>query len=41
MLYFTIKDEWTPLHVAVQKGHQSVVEYLIKYEADVNALDKV
>ena len=32
---------WTPLHLAVQNGHISVVEILIRLKADINAVDKV
>ena len=32
---------WTPLHLAVQNYHISVIEMLIKSGVDVNAMDKV
>jgi len=28
---------YTPLHVAAQNGHLSVVEYLVNQKADINA----
>ena len=31
------EDDWTLLHYAAQKGHLSVVEYLVKQKADINA----
>ena len=31
------KDNWTPLHYAADKGHLSVVEYLVNQKADINA----
>ena len=31
----------TPLHIASQNGHNSIVESLIKCGADVNAVTKV
>ena len=31
----------TPLHLASNYGHSSIVESLIKYGAKVNAVDKV
>jgi len=34
------KDGSTPLHCAVWKGHQPVVEQLLKSGADVNALNE-
>ena len=36
-----IKGQWTPLHIASQDGHNSVVETLMKYGADVNAVEEV
>uniref|UniRef100_A0A670HQD3 Poly [ADP-ribose] polymerase n=1 Tax=Podarcis muralis TaxID=64176 RepID=A0A670HQD3_PODMU len=35
------KDFLTPLHVAAEKGHNDVVEVVIKHEAKVNALDNL
>jgi len=29
--------QWSPLHWSAQNGHLSVVEYLIKNGADINA----
>jgi len=29
--------DWTPLHYAAQKGHLSVVEYLVNQKVDINA----
>ena len=29
----------TPLHFAAEKGHLSVVEYLVNQKADINAKD--
>ena len=34
---FLIQDHLTPLHYAVCKGHDSVVEYLVSSGADINA----
>jgi len=31
--------QWSPLHYSAQNGHLSVVEYLIKNGADINAKD--
>jgi len=28
---------YTPLHLAAENGHLSVVEYLVNHEADINA----
>jgi len=36
-----IKDGQTPLHLAVKGGHKYVVEVLLDWGADVNAVDKV
>jgi len=30
----------TPLHIAAQRGHLSVVEYLVNHKADINAKNK-
>jgi len=30
----------TPLHLAAQKGHLSIVEYLVNQKADINAKDE-
>ncbi|XP_063817725.1 poly [ADP-ribose] polymerase tankyrase-2 isoform X1 [Pseudophryne corroboree] len=35
------KDFLTPLHIASGKGHNDVVEVLVKHEAKVNALDNL
>ncbi|KAJ3757205.1 ankyrin repeat-containing domain protein [Lentinula raphanica] len=34
------RDVGTPLHVAAYMGHRDVVELLLKYDADINALSK-
>jgi len=31
--------QWSPLHCSARYGHLSVVEYLIKNGADINAKD--
>ena len=36
-----ISNNRTPLHVASQEGHRSIVEYLITSNADINAVDNV
>ena len=36
MLSFLIFDR-TPLHIAAENGHLSVVEYLVNQKADINA----
>ena len=41
MFCIIIKNQWTPLHIASQDGHNSVVETLMKYGADVNAVEEV
>ena len=41
LLLLTLQNKWTPLHLAVQNGHISVVEILIRLKADVNAVEKV
>jgi len=33
------KDNRTPLHYAAEKGHLSVVEYLVNQKADLNDKD--
>jgi len=33
--------QWSPLHYSARYGHLSVVEYLIKNGADINAKDNV
>ncbi|XP_008113525.1 poly [ADP-ribose] polymerase tankyrase-2 isoform X2 [Anolis carolinensis] len=35
------KDFLTPLHVASEKGHNDVIEVVVKHEAKVNALDNL
>jgi len=37
--YINAKEEsrWTPLHYAAEKGHLSVVDYLLNQKADINA----
>lgn len=35
------KIDRTPLHLAVDKGHQEIVELLLKEKCDVNAKDMV
>lgn len=37
----TLQDGRTPLHLASERGHTSVVEVLIGAQADINLLDKV
>jgi len=32
---------FTPLHLASQYGHLSVVEYLVNQKADINAKDNI
>ena len=32
-----IKDDYTPLHFAVEHGHKNIVELLIKNNADINS----
>ena len=39
--FYYYKDQWTPLHIAAEYGNVSLVESLIKYGADVNAVNKV
>ena len=34
-------DKRTPLHLAAEEGHKSVVEILIRCRADIRAVDKV
>ena len=41
LFYIFTQDHKTPLHHAAVYGHHSIVEYLIKCGADVNAFDKV
>ena len=36
-----MQGQCTPLHVAAQNGHDSVVKCLILSRADVNAVDEV
>ena len=38
LFWITIQDQCTPLHIASHNGHSSIVEVLIKAEADVNAV---
>ena len=38
---FVIQDQWTLLHTAAKHGHNSTVERLITYGADVNAAEVV
>ena len=33
-------DEQTPLHIACEKGHLPIVEYLLEKGADIEAKDK-
>ena len=45
-LFYTMYDlfiqhKGTPLHIAAQKGHVSIVQYLITSGANVNAVDHV
>ena len=39
--FITMQQQWTALHLAAQDGHDSVVEILIKYGAEVNAAEVV
>ena len=41
MIIFTIYARATPLHLAVRKRHELVVQHLIKCGADVNCITKV
>ena len=41
MFHITIQNQCTPLYIAAQKGHSSVVEMLIKCGADVNTVEMV
>ena len=41
IVFITMQQQWTALHLAVQDGHDSVVEILIKYGAEVNAAEVV
>ena len=36
-----MQDNWTPLHLAADKGHEAVAGALLGARADVNAKDKV
>jgi ankyrin repeat protein len=40
LFHNTGQNRQTPLHLAVQNGHQKVVDFLISRGADVNCLDK-
>ena len=33
-------EQRTPLHIAIQQGHMSMLELLLRYGADVNAVDR-
>ena len=35
------KDDWTPLHIVTWKGHNDLVECLLKHGADVNSKNKI
>ena len=41
MYYFTVQDKFTPLHIAAQEGHYSIVECLITSGTDVNIVSNV
>ena len=41
MIMITIQKRATPLHHAAIKGHELVVEHLLKNGADINLVDKV
>jgi len=41
LMYLSLQDGWTCLHVAAQNGHKEVVEALINSEADVHAISEV
>jgi len=34
------KNSWTPLHSAARNGHAGIIQLLIKYKANINAIDK-
>ena len=38
---FTIQEHLTPLYCATLKGHELVVQHLIKCGADINSIAKV
>lgn len=33
----TDKDMWTPMHIAALNGHENIIEFLIRLEADITA----
>ena len=41
MLIYLFKEEMTPLHGAAWMNNKDVAELLIRYGADVNAIDEV
>ena len=38
--YVAFFYQWTPLHVAANKGRDHTVEFLLKKRADINSKDK-
>ena len=40
VLFFLLLSQWTPLHIAAERGHDYTVEYLVEKQADVNIRDE-